>query len=62
MRVLMVLLACVCSSALLAYNELTGQEAPAFNANVCVNRPADGRVTMTDCLGGVVLLKYWGPN
>jgi len=62
MRIAMLLIACLCAQALLAYNELVGKDAPAFHATVCVNPPADGRISKDDCKGGVVLIKYWGPN
>jgi hypothetical protein len=61
-RFAMIALACLCAPALLAYNELVGKEAPAFHATSCVNPPADGCLSLDDCRGSVVLIKYWGPN
>ena len=61
-RIALVLLACLFAPGLLAYNELTGKEAPSFDARTCVNPPADGATTLEACRGSVVLIKYWGPN
>ena len=62
MRIALVILVCLCAPALLAYNELVGQDAPAFSATQCVNPPADGCISNEDCKGDVVLIKYWGPT
>lgn len=61
-KLALMLVATLCAPALLAYNELAGKDAPAFHATSCVNPPADGCLSMDDCLGSVVLIKYWGPN
>ncbi|MBX3474208.1 MAG: hypothetical protein KF754_07475 [Planctomycetes bacterium] len=38
--------------------DITGKDAPAFSATVCVNKPE--AISMEQCKGEVVLIKYWG--
>ena len=61
-RIALVLLAGLFAPGLLAYNDLVGNEAPAFSAESCVNAPEDGNITLDSCRGSVVLIKFWGPN
>lgn len=44
--------------ALAAQEDMTGKDAPAFSANECVNKPE--AISMEQCKGEVVLIKYWG--
>lgn len=44
--------------ALSAQVDITGKDAPAFSASVCVNKPE--AISMEQCKGEVVLIKYWG--
>jgi len=44
--------------AMSAQEEITGKDAPAFSANECVNKPE--AISMEQCKGEVVLIKYWG--
>lgn len=44
--------------ALSAQENITGKDAPEFNAEGCINTP--DAVTMEQCKGEVVLIKYWG--
>lgn len=44
--------------ALLAQTDITGKDAPDFSATVCVNKPE--AISMEQCKGEVVLIKYWG--
>jgi hypothetical protein len=44
--------------ALFAQDNMVGQEAPEFKASVCVNQP--DAITLEQCAGEVVLIKYWG--
>lgn len=62
LRLALITAALACAPALLAYNELAGKDAPKFHATTCVNPPADGCLSLDDCRGSVVLIKYWGPN
>jgi hypothetical protein len=44
--------------ALMAQENMVGKDAPAFEAKVCVNQPE--AISMEQCKGEVVLIKYWG--
>lgn len=44
--------------ALVAQENIVGKEAPAFSASECVNKPE--AISMEQCKGEVVLIKYWG--
>jgi hypothetical protein len=55
---LVALFALAMAPALLAQDSMVGQDAPEFNASECVNKPE--AVTMEQCQGEVVLIKYWG--
>jgi thiol-disulfide isomerase/thioredoxin len=55
-----VLLACALAPALLAGNTLTGQNCPDFSAARFINPPADGKTSLEDCKGEVILVKLWG--
>ncbi|MCA8916571.1 MAG: hypothetical protein H6839_13110 [Planctomycetes bacterium] len=44
--------------ALFAQDNQVGQDAPEFKATVCVNQP--DAITLEQCAGEVVLIKYWG--
>jgi hypothetical protein len=44
--------------ALMAQGKLVGQDAPAFAVQECINMPE--AVSMEQCKGEVVLIKYWG--
>ena len=44
--------------ALVAQENIVGRDAPAFSANECVNKPE--AISMEQCKGEVVLIKYWG--
>jgi hypothetical protein len=41
-----------------AQDDITGKDAPDFDAKVCVNPPE--ATTFEQCKGDVVLIKYWG--
>jgi hypothetical protein len=41
-----------------AQTDMVGKEAPAFKATVCVNQPE--AISLEQCAGEVVLIKYWG--
>ena len=43
---------------LFAEDNQVGQDAPEFKATVCVNQP--DAITLEQCAGEVVLIKYWG--
>lgn len=44
----------------LAQDDITGKDAPEFDAKECVNHPE--ATTFEQCKGEVVLIKYWGTN
>ena len=44
--------------SLFAQESMVGQEAPEFKATVCINQP--DAITLEQCAGEVVLIKYWG--
>ena len=44
--------------ALMAQTNIVGSDAPAFEVKECINTPE--AVSMEQCKGEVVLIKYWG--
>jgi hypothetical protein len=60
MRTTLLLLLLASAPALFAQNALQGKDAPAFNANDCINAPE--QTTFDQCKGEVVLIKFWGIN
>ncbi|MBE7492222.1 MAG: hypothetical protein HS108_10760 [Planctomycetes bacterium] len=57
-RLLLAGLVAAMAPAVCAQVDITGKDAPAFSANVCVNKPE--AISMEQCKGEVVLIKYWG--
>ncbi|MDC1141500.1 hypothetical protein OAU50_00270 [Planctomycetota bacterium] len=59
---LMLVIALTCSATLSAQRakpaELVGTEAKTFETKECVNMPE--AVSMEQCAGEVVLIKFWG--
>lgn len=55
---LLALLAVSLAPAVFAQDNVVGQAAPEFKATVCVNQP--DAITLEQCAGEVVLIKYWG--
>lgn len=55
---LIALLSVAMAPVMLAQDNLVGKEAPNFSATVCVNQPE--AITLEQCKGEVVLIKYWG--
>jgi hypothetical protein len=56
MRIL--LFAVLAAAPLLAQTQIVGQDAGEFTVGDCVNKPE--AVTLEQCKGEVVLIKYWG--
>jgi hypothetical protein len=52
------LFAILASAPLFAQTQLVGQDAGEFTVGECVNKPE--AVTLEQCKGEVVLIKYWG--
>jgi len=52
----------LCSAALSAAeaSSMIGKPSPDFRADRFLNEPADGKRTLADCKGQVVLVKLWG--
>ena len=44
--------------AAFAQTQIVGQTAPDFKATVCVNQP--DAISLEQCAGEVVLIKFWG--
>jgi hypothetical protein len=44
--------------AAFAQEQLVGKDAGEFKASVCINQP--DAITLEQCAGEVVLIKYWG--
>ena len=57
---LIALLALAAAPLMFAQENMVGQEAPNFEAKVCVNQP--DAVDLKQCAGEVILIKYWGTN
>ncbi|MCC7510314.1 MAG: redoxin domain-containing protein [Planctomycetes bacterium] len=55
-------LLCVFASALVAQktSSLQGKESPDFSATKFINPPKDGKTSLADCKGDVILVKLWG--
>lgn len=52
------LFALLASAPLFAQEQIVGKDAGEFTVGDCVNKPE--AVTMEQCKGEVVLIKYWG--
>ncbi|MBZ0136763.1 MAG: hypothetical protein K8I27_10360 [Planctomycetes bacterium] len=57
-NLLIALLAVAMAPVMFAQENQVGQDAPDFSATVCVNQPE--AITLEQCKGEVVLIKYWG--
>lgn len=55
---LIALFAVALAPVMFAQENQVGQDAPDFSATVCVNQP--DAITLEQCKGEVVLIKYWG--
>lgn len=55
---LIALLAVAMAPVMFAQEDQVGQDAPEFKASVCVNQP--DAISLEQCKGEVVLIKYWG--
>ena len=56
--VLIALLAVAMTPVMFGQENQVGQDAPDFSATECVNQPE--AITLEQCKGEVVLIKYWG--
>lgn len=63
LKITLVLALCFAlAPAVFAANTLKGRPAPDFSASKFINPPADGRTSLAQCKGEVVLVKLWGTH